>query len=428
MLKIYTTLLSKSEPFLNGLLQKRLSKGKETAERLDERKGIASLKRPNGALIWLHAASVGEAQSSLILVRSLLNHAPDIHILVTTGTQSSAKRMEAELPDRAFHQFVPLDHPEWVARFLDHWQPDAALWMESELWPNKLLAIKARNIPAALVNARLSNRSLGRWTLAKNSIKHLLSSFDVILAQSGQDARNFEKLGAQNVIASGNIKYSAAPLSCDEEHFRVLKAAIGNRPSVVYASTHDGEEEIIAQTHSILENAYPDLLSIVIPRHPERGDDIAQSLQAQHHGIRLRGHEPSLPDEKTRIYIANTLGEMGLFYRLGEIVYVGRSLSNDGGGGHNPLEPALLNCAVIHGKNIQNLKDIYDDMQAANACISVDNKDDLAQKVEWLLSDTKERNDFIARAHAFASAQSHVVDTVMDHILPLITKRNKNAA
>lgn len=428
MLKIYTTLLSKSEPFLNGLLQKRLSKGKEDAERVEERKGASNLKRPEGMLIWLHAASVGEAQSALILVQSLLNQNPDIQVLVTTGTKTSAKRMETSLPDRAFHQFVPLDHPEWVSRFLDHWEPDAVLWMESELWPNKLLEIKARDIPAALVNARLSSKSLGRWKLVKNSIAHLLSAFDVILAQSEDDALNFRQLGAKNVISSGNIKYSAAPLPFDDRALTDLRAVIGNRPTIVYASTHDGEEEIIANTHGILENAFPDLLSIIIPRHPERGASIVEALEADHHGITLRDQNKALPDANTRFYIANTLGEMGLFYRLSEIVYVGRSLSKDGGGGHNPLEPALLNCAILHGKNIQNLKDIYANMQAANACISLDGSNDLAQRIEWLLSNDQERDAFIARAHEFASAQSHVVDTVLEHVLPLLEERSNRAA
>ena len=207
-----------------------------------------------------------------------------------------------------------------------------------------------------------------------------------------------------------------------------MQAVIGNRPTVVYASTHDGEEEIIADVHSMLESAYPELLSIIIPRHPERGRSIQDNLQIKHHGIVLRTNNQTLPDHKTRLYIADTLGEMGLFYRLGDIVYVGRSLSKDGGGGHNPLEPALLNCAVIHGKNIQNLQDIYNDMQSANACISVQNEDELLQKIEWLLSDHHERAAFVQRAHEFAHTKVHVLDTVLEHVLPLIEKGSRRAA
>lgn len=420
MLQFYTSITACAKPLFNRLLTKRTAKGKEDAQRLDERRGIATLERPQGTLLWLHAASVGEAQSALILIKHLLSENTDIRILVTTGTRSSAKRMEEALPDRAFHQFIPLDHPEWVEGFLDHWKPDAAFWMESELWPNMLSAIKARSIPAVLVNARLSPRSLGRWKLVKNSIAELLSTFNVILAQSERDAENFHSLGANQAKATGNLKYSATPLPCDEADFKAIKGVVGQRPVIVYASTHAGEEEIAADIHAILENAFPDLLSIIIPRHPERGYDIEAELNKTHKGVIARGATKNLPSPDTRIYIANTLGEMGLFYRLSEIVYVGRSLSNDGGGGHNPLEPALLHCAVVHGANIQNLQDIYDDMQAHSACISVENAEELAQKIQWLLSNEDQKQAYISKAYEFAQAKSDVIDTVMEHVTPLI--------
>jgi len=423
MLKIYTALIDRAEPILNRLLEKRLKRGKEDAARVDERRGQYTRARPDGRLIWLHAASVGEAQSALIIIHEILAQLPDASILVTTGTLSSAKRMEDALPERAFHQFIPLDHPQWVARFLDHWQPNCALWMESELWPNMLLAMKKRDIPAALINARLSPTSLSRWALIKNSINAVLSCFDIILAQSEKDMENFQSLGAHNVVSCGNLKYSAAPLPFDRESFDGLRVAVGQRPIVVYASTHAGEEVIAADVHGILAAQFPDLLSIIIPRHPERGEAVAQET-----GGMLRGADKALPDHDTAIYIANTLGEMGLFYRLSPIVYVGRSLSADGGGGHNPLEPALLNCVVLHGKNVQNLQDIYDDMQAQNACIRVEDVNALAQKIEWILNDPTERDAFIQRSHDFANAQSHVIDDVMKHIMPILQKADHDAA
>jgi len=415
--------MDRAEPLLKRLLDMRVAKGKENPARLNERRGEYAHERPKGQLIWLHAASVGEAQSALILINALLNRDPHSNILVTTGTLSSAKRMEESLPDRAFHQFIPLDHPQWVAAFLDHWQPDCALWMESELWPNMLRAVKARNIPAVLINARLSKRSLKRWRLVKNSIGELLSSFHMILAQSDQDMRNFQSLGARHVSALGNLKYSASPLCCDESDFKAMQAAVGLRPVVVYASTHEGEENMIAGIHDVLENEFPDLLSIIIPRHPERGTAIAAAVKGS-----LRGMDKALPDANTRIYIADTLGEMGLFYRLSTIVYVGRSLSRDGGGGHNPLEPALLHCAVVHGSHVQNLRDIYDDMQSANACLEVANKQELAQKIAWLLNNDAARDGFIKRAHDFANTKSHVIDEVMEQIAPILEKAERYAA
>ncbi len=420
MLQFYTSITARAKPLFNKVLAKRIAKGKEDAQRLDERRGIVTRDRPKGTLIWVHAASVGEAQSALILIETLLKANQTARILVTTGTRTSAARMETALPERAFHQFIPLDHPEWVARFLDHWKPDTAFWMESELWPNMLAAMKERNIPAALINARLSEKSMGRWRFVKNSIAELLSTFQIILAQSEHDAQNFRSLGAGHVIATGNLKYSASPLPYNEDDFKAIKGITGQRPTIVYASTHGGEEDIAASIHDILANAFPDLLTIIIPRHPDRGTAIQDTLAAKHTGVLAREQAMNLPDENTRIYIANTLGEMGLFYRLSDIVYVGRSLSNDGGGGHNPLEPALLNCAVLHGANIQNLQDIYNDMQAENACIAAQNAEDLAQKLEWLLSDAEERGNFINRARDFSNTKTHVIEDVMKHISPML--------
>lgn len=408
--------MMRSAPVLNMVLKKRALKGKEDPDRIDERRGIAGRARPDGALIWIHAASVGEAQSALVLVDQLLQHAPSIHILVTTGTQTSAKRMKDSLPDRAIHQFMPLDHPDWTNRFLDHWQPDCVFWMESELWPNILNSIKARGIPAGLINARLSPRSYRRWKLIKGSISDLLNTFDIILTQSESDADNFKALGAKNVMSRGNLKYSAAPLPFDDGDFKKLQAAIGLRPVIVYASTHDGEEKIAAELHDLLVHTSPDLLTVIIPRHPQRGTQVADDIKAMGLNALLRSENKALPDTDTQIYIADTLGEMGLFYRVARIAYVGRSLSNDGGGGHNPLEPALLNCAVIHGKNIQNLRDIYDEMQSVNACIMAEDKDALTQKLAALLGDDEMVEGYIKRAREFSNTKVHVIDNVMNEL------------
>ncbi len=428
MLKIYTLITSCSKLPLEILLRYRLLMGKEDPIRVNERRGNYTLKRPSGRLVWLHAASVGEAQSAMVLIHALLEKFSDIKILVTTGTKTSAQYMEKNLPERAFHQFMPLDHPKWGQRFLDHWKPDCVFWMESELWPNMLMHIKKRNIPALLINARLSHASFQRWSLLRNSISEILSAFTNILTQTENDAVNFKKLGAKNVIHSGNLKYSAAPLSCDEESLKMLQQSTENRQLVVYASTHDNEEEMAANIHLLLEKKFPKLLSIIIPRHPERGTDIYETLQKKHQGVIIRGHEKRLPDHKTRIYIANTLGEMGLFYRLSNIVYVGRSLSKDGGGGHNPLEPALLNCAVLHGSNIQNLQDIYDDMLSHKSCIAVQGQEELVDRLDLLLSDKKSCDDFMNRALTFANTKTHIIDIVLQYAFPMVEKGDRHGA
>lgn len=370
--------------------------------------------------MWLHAASVGEAQSALILIRALLKLYPDIHILVTTGTLTSAERMEDTLPERAFHQFVPLDHPDWVKRFLDHWRPDLVLWMESELWPSMLLEIKARSIPMALINARLSNRSYRRWRFLKSSAFELLEAFHVVLAQTPLDAKRFRKLGARHVIVSDNIKYSASPLPHDEADLIALKSAIMSRPFCVYASTHDGEEEMVIRIQNILEASNPEMLSIIIPRHPSRGEAVYELAQTHRMHSVLRGAEKSLPNEDTQIYIADTMGELGLFYRLTEIVFIGRSLSRDGGGGHNPIEAAQLQCAILHGPYTQNLKDIYDDMEAHFASKRAQNEQQLAQAIHFLLEDPQARRLLIKNALNFSNAKSHVIDGVLEGLKPLI--------
>ena len=312
MITLYQSLISILKPVLPQILERRVKKGKEDPARLGERMGNPSMKRPSAPMGWVHAASVGEAQSALILINAMLNENPELHILMTTGTKTSANLMNDRLPSRAFHQYYPLDHPDWCESFLDHWQPHFVLWMESELWPNMLSAIKARDIPAALINARLSPSSFKFWSLGKSMAKALFQTFDIILAQNENEAQRFKALGAQDVRASGNLKYSAKPLAADEQALAILSAHIKDRPCWVYASTHEGEETLAAQTHQHLKNAFPNLLTIIIPRHPERGDAIEQSLSHLNLNLKRRSQDDTPPDEKTDLYLADTLGELGL--------------------------------------------------------------------------------------------------------------------
>ena len=240
MLTLYTALTNRAESWLERLLDKRLAKGKEHPERLSERKGFTNTPRPEGALIWLHAASVGEAQSALILINRLIETHSKLNILITTGTLTSSQYLETRLPERTLHQFIPLDHPVWVERFLHHWRPDTALWMESELWPNMLTAIKSANIPAALINARLSKKSYKGWRLFKPSARKILGTFSLILAQNKGAYERLQKLGATHSIQSDNIKYSARALPHNSDDLKHLVAYINNRPLWLFASTHKG--------------------------------------------------------------------------------------------------------------------------------------------------------------------------------------------
>ena len=417
-----------STVFLRSLLKKRARQGKEDPERLDERRGIALLARPEGKLVWFHAASVGESQSTLILIDALLKEHEGLNVLVTSGTVSSAELMAKRLPKGAFHQYYPLDHPRWVARFLDHWKPDAAFWMESEIWPNMIKAIKANNIPAALINARLSERSFKRWKIAAGDIRTLLSSFFVILAQTKEDGDYFEELGAQNVIISDNLKYSAAPLSYDQGAFEKLKTVIADRPCWVYASTHDGEEEMACRIHSHLKKSIPDLLTIIVPRHPNRRDDVYSACEKYSSNITMRGEKLVVPKPSDDIYIADTMGELGLFYKLCPIACIGRSFSNDGGGGHNPIEAAQLGCAILYGPNVQNQTQIYKEFSEAGAALPLRSEQDFQNRLEKLLTDSDGLDALQDRAFRFVSDKSKVIELVISALNPAFENNDQDSS
>ncbi len=410
---IYKALTKLSTPLLIAILSKRLKAGKELPKRAEEKRAITNKTRPSGELIWIHAASIGEAQSTLIVIDKLLEQNKNLNILVTTGTVTSAQIMADRLPSQAFHQFYPLDHPKWVSRFLDHWKPDSVIWMESELWPNMLHEVKHRNIPAILINARISDKSFKSWRKLKPLAKSTLSAFDKILCQTEQDSKYFDALGAKNVTVTDNLKYSATKLTYDKEK---LESLVTNRPIWLYASTHKGEEELACKAHINLKKQFPNLLTIIVPRHPERRDEIKDTCQKFDLNIKFRGGKKKLPEDNDDIYIADTLGELGLFYRLSPIACIGRSFSDDGGGGHNPIEPAQLGCAVIHGKNVQNLQAIFDEMNAANAAICIENPSDLSLVISTLLSNNDKMLGLQNAGKQYAQKKSHVIDKVMSEI------------
>lgn len=422
-LDFYRTVMRSSTPLLERLLDKRLSQSKEDPARLSERKGEPSIApRPSGNLIWLHAASVGEAQSALILIETLLHQNQTLHVLVTTGTVTSAKLMAQRLPNRAFHQYIPIDHPTWMGRFIDHWQPDLVLWMESELWANALSLLGQHGIPAILINARLSPRSFNRWRWIKKTAGQILSNFSLILTQTKQDEESYKTLGATNVKTMGNLKYAAVPLPVDPDSLATLQTATQNRPVWLYASTHEGEEELACRIHQRLKRDIPDLLTVIVPRHPDRRDRIRAICDKYNLRSVLRTTDRIFPQPDDAIYIADTLGELGLFYRLCPIACIGRSFSADGGGGHNPIEAAQLGCAVLHGAFIQNLMDIYKDMDEAGAAQLVLNEDDFRETLKILLMDDKKRQALQDAGARFMADRGQVLDRVMAEIQPYLER------
>ncbi len=427
MYLIYKYLTSVSAPLLNGILKTRLKKGKESPDRIDEKKGLTTRTRPDGALIWIHAASIGEAQSTVILIKHFLKQHASLNILVTTGTLTSASLMERQLPPRAFHQFYPLDHPSWVQRFLDHWQPNAVIWMESELWPNMLHAIKERKIPAALINARMSDKSFRSWNKLTSISRPMLSAFNIILCQTAHDESLFNALGARQTQVTDNIKYSASKLPVDAQQLQELRDKIYNRPVWLYASTHAGEEEIACNIHEKLKLKFPDLLTIIVPRHPERRNDILEQGIHPNLNIMLRTKEKRAPKGDTDIYLADTLGELGLFYRLSPIAMIGRSFSLDGGGGHNPIEAAQLGCTVLHGPNVQNLQDIFDEMDSAKASTPIDTPDHLYETLRDLFTHPDRIEAQQNTALTYSRKKVKIIDVVLDALEPVLQNANLQA-
>lgn len=429
LLTIYRSLTLAGRPFLELLLTLRMRRGKEDSARLPERKGRASRPRPKGKLVWIHAASVGEAQSALILIDALGRQSATMNVLVTTGTVTSASLMERRLPSFAFHQYAPIDHPPWVGKFLDHWKPDLALWMESELWPNTLLELKSRKIPCALVNARLSDRSFRNWNFARSAAAQIISCFKLILAQTQKDAEHYCALGARNIIVSENIKYSAAPLPHDALALSALKLAFGERRVWVYASTHAGEEALACRIHKALKENIPDLLTIIVPRHPQRREDIAGVCFENGLKFTMRSHNTALPVAHDDIYVADTLGELGLFYTLCDVAFIGRSFSHDGGGGHNPVEAAQLGCAVMTGPNNQFQRQLYDDMRSEGAVIEVHDEKEFITALGDLLTNPKALAAAKEKTESFVARKTHVIKDVLQQLSPFFQiPENRDAA
>lgn len=402
--KLYRAASWVSAPVAEMLLRHRLKDGKEHPVRMRERIGLAGRERPEGKLVWIHGASVGESLSVLPLVERFNADHPDLAILVTTGTVTSARLMDERLPKTAIHQFIPVDHPRYVRGFLDHWRPDAAIFVESEFWPNLLVETRKRAGYMALVNGRVSPKSYAEWKGKTQAIRFLLSHFNLLIAQDRQNAERLSALSGRDVISYGNLKNAAPPLPGDVQEEAKLLADLDGRPFWLAASTHPGEEEAIIAAHKALKTEHQRMVTIIAPRHPERGEEIAALAAANGVTARRRSKGEHI-DRNSDIYLADTLGELGVFYRVANAAFVGGSLIAKGG--HNPLEPARLGCAILHGPHIFNFAETYADIRGAGGAALVRNDRDLAAAVKRLFADDKTRQAMAntARDAAKASAE-----------------------
>ena len=404
-----------AQPFAGALLAYRARRGKEDLARADERRGIAARPRPDGSLVWLHGASVGETISLLPIVTRLCEKS--LNVLVTSVTMTSAEILARRLPAGAFHQYAPFDAPLFIRRFLDHWCPDLALFAESELWPNAIIEARRRQLPLALVNARMSERSLARWRRVPRSIEMLAGSFDLCLAQTEIDAERYRFLGAHRVVTAGNLKYDVPPPPADQIALASLKGMTAGRPVLLAASTHAGEEAIIAQTHGLLAHSFPSLLTIIAPRHPERGAEIAETIKAA--GLRPAMRSRRLgPDSACDVYVADTMGELGLFYRLTPIVFMGKSLVPHGG--QNPIEPAKLGAAILHGPHVQNFASVYEALDEAGGAREISDSRTLAVAFAEMIADPKRLREMVRAAGAAVEGLTGAVDRTMRAIEPYL--------
>lgn len=379
-LRVYRSLSTVATPLASALVKHRLKHGKEDEARVGERKGLSATERPQGPLVWIHGASVGEVLAVAGLVERM--RAMNIRILLTSGTVTSATIVAKRFPPDVIHQFIPYDSPRFVARFLDHWQPSFALFVESDLWPNLILAGAERRIPMIVINGRMSQRSYQRWRSAPTTMATLLGQFEMCLVQSQGDADRFTALGSPHVFNTGNLKFDVPAPPADPDKLARLQQVVQGRPLVLASSTHPGEEDIVLDMHHRLAVYFPGLLTIIVPRHPERGPQVAQLTEASGRRVALRSRD-QLPGTDTEIYVADTLGELGLFYRLSPLVFVGGSLVNHGG--QNPIEPIKLGAAVVHGPHVGNFADIYRALDdAGGAKLAADGEALVKQMGGWL--------------------------------------------
>lgn len=421
-LSAYRTAGYAFSPIVPLLLALRSSRGKEIHSRRKERYGKTALERPTGPLVWVHAASVGETNAVLPLIEQIVETGSKV--LFTTVTVTSSSVAEKRLPKGAFHQFVPFDVAPFVDRFLDHWKPDLALFVESEMWPNIMSELNHRDVPLIVVNGRMSEKSFDRWSKFPFAVRQMFGGVPLCLAQSEEDKQRFVQLGVEQVEVTGNLKFDVPPPTANEAELGRLRKMIGERPVWIAASTHPGEERLLALAHKRMTARMPDLLTMIVPRHPERGEDITKELAGYVKEVRRRsegeGVEPS-----TNIYLCDTLGELGLFYRLSRIAFVGGSLVSHGG--QNPIEPARLGCAILHGPHVQNFKGIYAALDSSGGGECLNTERDLINTLARLLSSPAEVHRRSELARQALRPFSGALDTTIMALTPFLNPLKINA-
>ena len=419
-LYLYRLITFLLKPVVRPVLFLRRKKGLETTDknRRGERFGYASIKRPAGKVFWFNAASVGESNSIIPLVDKILETYKDVSVLITTTTFTSANNMAKKLDGkRAFHQFLPIDRRAYVDRFLDYWKPSVGFFVDSDFWPNLILSAKSKKIPLIVMNGRISDKSFAKYKENLSFCNPLMSAFIYGFGKSEEDRKRLEVMGVKTTTCVGNLKYAVAPLSYNKDELTKLQNMIGDRPVFVVSSTHPGEEERLLCSFLTIKKRYPNVLMVIAPRHPARGSEIKELVEVNGLKAALRS-EGEVIKSNTDIYIANTMGELGLFYTLSNVVFVGGSFAPIGG--HNPMEPARLHCVVLSGKLVHNFKETYDILVNENCVVMVSDEEDLASKVKSFFEHPDIMKQYMNKAFDVAERESAVLDRVMDKLQPIL--------
>ncbi|OUD12698.1 3-deoxy-D-manno-octulosonic acid transferase [Thioflexithrix psekupsensis] len=401
----YTLLLHLLLPWILLRLLWRSRLDPEQRQRWQERFGLAPAYPCDGApTLWIHAVSVGEVQAALPLITALMQHYPSHSLLITTTTLSGSKQLHRVLKNTVRHVYLPYDLPWSMRLFLQRQHPSLLLLIETELWPNLLYQCHAHHIPCFLLSARLSARSARRYGYFGGLTRELLQQLTHIAAQSQADAQRFLALGARQVTVTGNLKFDMSIPEHLPEQARLLRAQWGSRPIWIAASTHEGEETLLLTVHAQLLQQFPQLLLILVPRHPERFDRVAQLCQQKNFAYCRRSQTQSSPcHSDVSVYLADTMGELLLLYHMADIAVIGGSFIEHGG--HNPLEPALAQVAIISGCSVFNFAAIYNELQQAQAVIFTKNTSELLSNVILLLSNAALRQQYAQRAYAYVLSQ-----------------------
>jgi 3-deoxy-D-manno-octulosonic-acid transferase len=419
LLNLYRLAMRAAAPLLPVYLKRRAQDGKEDLSRLNERFGHGARPRPDGPLIWVHGASLGETAMAVPIIEKILNQNPSYHVLVTSGTVTSAKLMQERLPPRAFHQYIPADTPKAVNRFLDHWTPDLGLWLESEIWPNLIVQSQARHIPLLLLNARLSEKSRQGWQKRPRTARRLFAAFHNIYPADGATAESLSQILDREISVFGNLKLAAPPLTADPTYLVRLKGQIGERRLWCAASTHDGEEAIILTAHKALLKSHPDALLILIPRHPERSAKITDLITQNSLSYSRISDEIT---RQTQILLIDEIGKMGLAYSLAPSVLMGGSLCANLKG-HNPYEPAQLGCAVLSGPYVSSFEELYKDMETAGAVrILTPDPAAITKIIRSLWDAPAQQNEQSQNAKTYAAKQSDNMARLLHSLTPFISR------